>query len=152
MDASSKPLVQSRRLRTELRTARQVPGYTQEQVARSMEWSLSKVIRIESGSVGVSANDLRALLDLYGIGSPERADELLDLARASRQSSVWSRRYKADISPSTCSSSSTRRQRLSCACTSRFFCPDCGRRRNTQRRLSGNSPTRIPRKAYPDPD
>ena len=98
MDASSKPLVQRRRLRTELRTARQDARYTQEQVARSMEWSLSKVIRIESGSVGVSANDLRALLDLYGIASLERVDELLDLARASRQSSWWSRRYKADIS------------------------------------------------------
>jgi transcriptional regulator with XRE-family HTH domain len=98
VDASSKPLVQRRRLRTELRTARQDARYTQEQVARSMEWSLSKVIRIESGSVGVSANDLRALLDLYGIASLERVDELLDLARASRQSSWWSRRYKADIS------------------------------------------------------
>lgn len=99
MDARSKPLVQRRRLRTELRAARQATEYTLEQVARSMEWSLSKVIRIESGSVGVSANDLRALLDLYGISNPERVDELLDLARASRQSSWWSRRYKADISP-----------------------------------------------------
>jgi transcriptional regulator with XRE-family HTH domain len=99
VDASPKPLVQRRRLRAELRTARQDARYTQDQVARSMEWSLSKVIRIESGSVGVSANDLRALLGLYGIDTPQRADELLDLARASRQSSSWSRKYKADISP-----------------------------------------------------
>lgn len=98
MNANPKPLVQRRRLRAELRTARQDARYTQDQVAKAMEWSLSKVIRIESGSVGVSANDLRALLGLYGIVSPERADELLDLARASRQSSWWSRRYKADIS------------------------------------------------------
>jgi transcriptional regulator with XRE-family HTH domain len=98
VDASSRPLVQRRRLRTELRTARQDARYTQEQVARSMEWSLSKVIRIESGSVGVSANDLRALLDLYGIASSDQVDDLLDLARASRQSSWWSRRYKADVS------------------------------------------------------
>jgi Domain of unknown function (DUF5753) len=62
-----------------------------------MEWSLSKVIRIESGAVGLSANDLRALLDLYGIRDRDRADELLDLARASRQSSWWSR-YRGDIS------------------------------------------------------
>ncbi len=62
-----------------------------------MEWSLSKVIRIESGAVGVSANDLRALLGLYGITDMDRADELLDLARASRQSSWWSR-YRTDIS------------------------------------------------------
>ncbi len=62
-----------------------------------MEWSLSKVIRIESGAVGVSANDLRALLDLYEISDRDRADELLELARASRQGSWWSR-YRADIS------------------------------------------------------
>ena len=98
MNASSSPLVQRRRLRSELRKARLAAGYTLEQVARSMEWSLSKVIRIESGAVGVSANDLRALLALYGISSQERAEELLDLARASRQSSWWSR-YRADISP-----------------------------------------------------
>lgn len=97
LNSSSSPLVQRRRLRTELRRARGVAGYTQEQVARSMEWSLSKVIRIESGAVGVSANDLRALLDLYEIGDRDRADELLELARASRQGSWWSR-YRADIS------------------------------------------------------
>jgi hypothetical protein len=62
-----------------------------------MEWSLSKVIRIESGAVGVSANDLRALLDLYGITDRDQVGELLELARASRQGSWWSR-YRADIS------------------------------------------------------
>jgi transcriptional regulator with XRE-family HTH domain len=97
VDASPKPLVQRRRLRAGLRAARQAAGQTLEQVADSMEWSLSKVIRIESGSVGVSANDLRALLSLYGISNRDRVDELLDLARASRQSSRWSRQYKADI-------------------------------------------------------
>jgi transcriptional regulator with XRE-family HTH domain len=98
VEASSKPLVQRRRLRAELRTARQGARLTLEQVAGQMEWSLSKVIRIESGAVGVSANDLRALLGLYGIVHPDRVDELLGLARASRQGSWWSRRYKADIS------------------------------------------------------
>jgi len=97
VNSSLSPLVQRRRLRTELRRARGATGYTQEQVARSMEWSLSKVIRIESGAVGVSANDLRALLDLYEISDRDRADELLELARASRQGSWWSR-YRADIS------------------------------------------------------
>jgi hypothetical protein len=62
-----------------------------------MDWSLSKVIRIESGAVSVSTNDLRALLSLYDIGDRSRADELIELARASRQSSWWSR-YRSDIS------------------------------------------------------
>jgi len=63
-----------------------------------MDWSLSKVIRIESGAVGISTNDLKALLEFYGIHDEERADELIDLARASRQSSWWSK-YRNDISP-----------------------------------------------------
>src|SRR6516165_12092993 len=44
---------------------RRSPSMTQEQVAKAMDWSLSKVIRIETGAVGVSTNDLRALLALY---------------------------------------------------------------------------------------
>jgi transcriptional regulator with XRE-family HTH domain len=97
LDASSSPLVQRRRLRTELRRARAEAGLTQDQVSASMEWSLSKVIRIESGAVGISANDLKALLALYGIGDLGRTDGLLELARASRQTSWWSR-YKGDVS------------------------------------------------------
>jgi hypothetical protein len=63
-----------------------------------MDWSLSKVIRIETGAVGISTNDLKALLTLYRIRGSERTDELVELARASRQSSWWSK-YRSDISP-----------------------------------------------------
>lgn len=62
-----------------------------------MDWSLSKIIRIETGAVGVSTNDLRALLALYQVHDPERTDELIELARASRQTS-WSSKYRGDIS------------------------------------------------------
>lgn len=97
MNARSSPLVQRRRLRTELRRARAEAGLTQEQIAGSMDWSLSKVIRIESGAVSISTNDLRALLSLYAV-SGDRVDVLVELARAARQGSWWSR-YRADISP-----------------------------------------------------
>jgi hypothetical protein len=50
-----------------------------------MEWSPSKIIRIEAGSVGVSANDMRALLRLYNVTEPKRVDELLTLARLARE-------------------------------------------------------------------
>ena len=43
------PVVQRRRLRGELRRMRQETGETQEQVATTMQWSLSKLIRIETG-------------------------------------------------------------------------------------------------------
>jgi transcriptional regulator with XRE-family HTH domain len=84
------PLVQRRRLRVELKKARQTSGLTQEKVASEMDWSLSKVIRIESGSSGISANDLKALLQLYGVKDPGQVDSLVALARAARERSWWS--------------------------------------------------------------
>jgi transcriptional regulator with XRE-family HTH domain len=96
-DPGPSPLVQRRRLRTELRRARAEVRMTQEQVAQAMDWSLSKVIRIETGAVGISTNDLRALLGLYEMRDRPRTDELVELAKASRQTSWWSR-YRADIS------------------------------------------------------
>jgi hypothetical protein len=62
-----------------------------------MDWHPSKIIRIETGAVGISTNDLRALLGLYKIHDSERTDELIELARASRQSS-WSSKYRGRIS------------------------------------------------------
>ena len=91
------PLVQRRRLRTELKKARQTSGLTQEKVASEMDWSLSKIIRIESGSSGISANDLKALLQLYGVKDPGQVDSLIALARAARERSWWSA-YR-DVAP-----------------------------------------------------
>src|SRR6516165_10720076 len=84
------PLVQRRRLRSELRSAREAKGLTQDQVAHEMDWSLSKIIRIEGASSSISANDLKALLSLYGITESERVDSLLTLAKAGRERSWWS--------------------------------------------------------------
>ena len=55
-----------------------------------MDWSLSKIIRIENGSVSVSTNDLKAMLQYYDITDEKRAAELLALSRASRERSWWS--------------------------------------------------------------
>jgi transcriptional regulator with XRE-family HTH domain len=81
-------VVKRRRLRAELRNARITEDLTQDQVAEAMEWSPSKIIRIEAGSVGVSANDMKALLKLYHIADPKRVDELLALARVARERST----------------------------------------------------------------
>ncbi len=78
-------VVKRRRLRAELRNARQDADLTQDQVAEAMEWSPSKIIRIEAGSVGVSANDMKELLRLYSITDPKRVNELLSLAREARE-------------------------------------------------------------------
>jgi transcriptional regulator with XRE-family HTH domain len=87
---TTSPAVQRRRLRAELRRARLDAGLTQEQVAKAMDWSLSKIIRIENGSVGVSTNDLKAMLRHYEITDEKRTAELVALSRASRERSWWS--------------------------------------------------------------
>jgi transcriptional regulator with XRE-family HTH domain len=88
-----------RRLRNELRAARLEKGLTQEQVATAMEWSLSKMNRIEKAKTGISANDLRGLLPLFGIADKKRTEELLALARASRQPPWW--RGYTGVAPDT---------------------------------------------------
>jgi transcriptional regulator with XRE-family HTH domain len=95
---SPSPGVQRRRLRAELRRARQEAGLTQEQVAAAMDWSLSKVIRIEAGSVGISTNDLKALLRLYKILDEEQTTDLIALARAGRERS-WQSAYRDVVPP-----------------------------------------------------
>ncbi|MFJ8827102.1 helix-turn-helix domain-containing protein [Streptomyces sp. NPDC102467] len=72
-------------LRTELRKARIAAGLTQRQVADRMEWSPSKLIRIEAGEVGISVNDLRPLAAAYGISDRRKLEGLLDMARGSRR-------------------------------------------------------------------
>jgi len=88
-----------RRLRNELRSARLDKGFTQEQVAAAMDWSLSKMNRIEKAKTGISTNDLKALLPYYGITGKAKTEELLGLARDARQPPWWSR--FREIAPNT---------------------------------------------------
>jgi transcriptional regulator with XRE-family HTH domain len=90
MAGSPSPAVQRRRLRAELRRARLEADLTQDQVASAMDWSLSKLIRIENGSVGISTNDLRAILQYYKITDSDRIAELVAMGRAARERSWWS--------------------------------------------------------------
>lgn len=83
------PTVQRRRLRLELRKARDAAGLRQADVAHAMDWSPSKLIRIERGDVNVSTNDLRALLSQYGVKDKGRVNDLLELARSARGASFY---------------------------------------------------------------
>src|SRR5258705_3826873 len=51
-----------RRLRIELRRLREAADLQQAEVAKRLDWSASKLIRIENGSVGLSVTDPRALI------------------------------------------------------------------------------------------
>jgi transcriptional regulator with XRE-family HTH domain len=84
MAAGQDVLAQRKVLWTELRHERRVARLTQKEVARAMDWSPSKVFRIETGAVGISTTDLRALLSFYNIKDERQTEELVDLARAAR--------------------------------------------------------------------
>jgi transcriptional regulator with XRE-family HTH domain len=76
--------VHRQRLQSELRNERKLAQLTQKQAARAMDWSLSKMLRIETGSVSISVTDLRVLLKYYNLGDKRRIEELIDLARAAK--------------------------------------------------------------------
>jgi hypothetical protein len=61
-----------------------------EDVTNEVEWSTSKLVRIENGQVGISVSDLTALLAVYGVSDKDRVEELRRLARATRQRTWWS--------------------------------------------------------------
>ena len=74
-----------RQLTAELRRLREQAALTQQSVAARLDWSPSKVIRIEKGDVRIQQTDLRALLDLYDVTDPDRVEELTAMARESKR-------------------------------------------------------------------
>jgi len=73
-----------RHLRSELRKLRVDAGLTQKDVAESLDWSTSKIIRIESGVVAIRVTDLQALLQHYGVTEADRVEQLVEMARNSK--------------------------------------------------------------------
>jgi transcriptional regulator with XRE-family HTH domain len=90
------PAVARRRLRRELRDLRESRELTQAEVARKLQWSLSKVNRIETGEVTVSATDLEAMLSLYGVGDEPGRARLVTYCKLARRRGWWD---KPEIRP-----------------------------------------------------
>ena len=88
-----------RQLHTELQRLRVAAGFTQTEVAQAQEWSSSKVHRIEKGHVSVGKPDLLALLDHYGVEDRNAIDNLLELARLSRNQPMPFRDYRDVFTP-----------------------------------------------------
>ena len=61
-----------------------------------MEWSVSKLVRIENGNTPISGTDLEALLRFYGVADQERVDELTGWARDARVPGWWDRFHLQD--------------------------------------------------------
>ena len=92
-DRDVDPVVYRRRLQHILRRERTTRHITQSTAAREMSWSPSKLIRIETGAVTISVNDLRVLLAYYEITDPERVSALIEMSKASRGHS-WLGTYR----------------------------------------------------------
>jgi hypothetical protein len=89
MSPGENPGVQQRRLRAELRTLRENADLHLKDVTDTLEWSVSKLIRIETGAAGVATTDLIALLHFYAVKDQDRVDELVEMARRIRQAAWW---------------------------------------------------------------
>ncbi len=76
--------VKRQRLRAALRNERRLAHLTQKEVAHAMDWSPSKMLRIEAGVVSISTTDLRALLAYYDMKDKQQTEELVELARGTR--------------------------------------------------------------------
>jgi transcriptional regulator with XRE-family HTH domain len=98
MTSDQGPIVQSALLRTELVRLRKEKKLTQEQVARQLEWSPSKLIRVEGGKNAITRTDLQALLAVYDVTSESRQERLQALARGAREPAWWNA-YRGDLDP-----------------------------------------------------
>jgi transcriptional regulator with XRE-family HTH domain len=96
MAADQGPVVQSAILRSELVRLRKKNKLTQEEVAHGLEWSPSKLIRIEGGHSSITKVDLNALLDRYGVTSGSERQRLQDLNRGARSAAWWTS-YRNEI-------------------------------------------------------
>ena len=91
MPATPSPTARARRLRYELRRLREEAGLTHSEVAHRLEWSSSKLSRIETGQSRVNTGDVADLLSVYGVSDEISREALIQLAREARRRGWWTR-------------------------------------------------------------
>jgi transcriptional regulator with XRE-family HTH domain len=90
MPARQSPTLRRRRLSAELKRLRDGQGLTATQVARQLEWPVSKVTRMERGEwLRPSPHDIGRLLEVYGVVDEREHEALTTLARQGRQRGWW---------------------------------------------------------------
>jgi len=85
---SRSPTVRRRELGTLLKQLRTQRGWTAEQVGKWLQFSPSKMSRLETGHRGASARDISDLCDLYEVDDEQR-QRLLELASEGKQRAWW---------------------------------------------------------------
>jgi len=79
------PFVLRAWLAEHLRGYRAKAKLSQSDAAKRVDWSVSKLQRIETEVVGISVSDTRALLGTYEVTDPSTVERLLFVARAARK-------------------------------------------------------------------
>src|SRR6266516_3311919 len=82
------PTVRGRRLMREITRLRQAAGLSLEIASRRLDFSKSKLYRLENGRGRITTDDLADMLDLYGVRSPQR-EALIQLGRDARKRGWW---------------------------------------------------------------
>ncbi len=77
-----------RQLARRLRQLREEAGLTQEEAAPELDWSTSKLGRIENAQQGVDVHGVRSMLDLYDVGGAQWT-EIIDMVREARKKDEW---------------------------------------------------------------
>jgi transcriptional regulator with XRE-family HTH domain len=102
MAMQGSPAVARHRLRLALRRRREATGRTQGDIAKSLDWSLSKLQRIEAGENSISTTDLQALLGQLKVTDPAVVSTLVAEAKTARGRSRWDEpRYRDQLTPAT---------------------------------------------------
>jgi transcriptional regulator with XRE-family HTH domain len=102
MATQGSPAVARHRLRLALRRRREATGRTQGDIAKSLDWSLSKLQRIEAGENSISTTDLQALLGQLKVTDPAVISTLVAEAKIARGRSRWDEpRYRDHLTPAT---------------------------------------------------
>ncbi len=83
------PSLRRRRLAAELRRLRDQAGLSATDAARKVGWQASRISRIETRQSGITAPDLRRLLDVYGVEDKAHRAYLGELARRLNERGWW---------------------------------------------------------------
>jgi transcriptional regulator with XRE-family HTH domain len=83
------PTVRRRELGALLRKLRLEKGFTVEQAAERLMFSMSKLSRMETGHGVATPRDVRDLCDLFGVTDKAERDRLTQLAREGKQQGWW---------------------------------------------------------------
>jgi hypothetical protein len=83
-----KGTLQQRQLARALRRPREEAGLSLEEAAPRLDWSTSKLGRIETAQQGVDVHGVRSMLDLYNVGGAQWT-EIIELTREARKKGEW---------------------------------------------------------------